>query len=159
MTCLREKVTYLCHVQSIMHSCSFSLTWQMKKTLLYHTWKFVFKAYQSPNNLKANPYGLHCPQPNSRGSCPLINLACPSAKHWIRLQDCCIIQHIAVGERGSLWSGVTLLWQSSKAREMEKDEREKWKWWKGSWGWEEETERGGEGGWCKRERERNKVRD
>ncbi len=38
--------------------------------------------------------------------------------------------------------------QSGKAREIQKDEREKWKWWKGSWGWgrgEEETEKGEEG--------------
>lgn len=51
------------------------------------------KVNPSPNNLKGNPYGLHCPQPSNRGSCPLINLSCPSAKHWISFQECCIIQH------------------------------------------------------------------
>lgn len=152
-----------------MYSCSFSLTQPMKNLikrtlaftnpLLCRTWKVVFKASQSPNN----PYRWHCPQPNSRGSCPLINLACPSAKHWIRLQDWCIIQHSRGWERKSVvWSHLTLGraakregWRRMRGRN-ESDGRG------GEDGGEEETERRGGGGggeWWKEERERNKVQD
>lgn len=67
------------------------------------------KVNPSPNNLKGNPYGLNCPQTSNRGSCPLINLSCPFTKHWISLQDCCIIQRSRGYERKSVvWSHLTL---------------------------------------------------
>lgn len=66
-----------------------------------------------------------------RGPCPLINLTCPSSKHWICLQDFCIIHHICGRKRKSaVWSHLSL-----STRELERDGRKKWKWWKRSWGW------------------------
>ena len=103
------KGPYLFHIKCIMHSCSFwHDKWKFACTItqLYHFWCLFFKLRQSLNNPKENPYG---PQPNSRGSCPLINPACPSAKHWISLQHWCIIQHRRGWERKSVvWSHLTL---------------------------------------------------
>lgn len=102
---------------------------------VYPVWQFVLKLNQSPNNLRGNSYGLHCPQPNSRGSCPLINLACPSAKHWISLQDCCIIQHSHGWERMSVvWSHLSL----GRAAKQKRWRRMRW--------WNESNGRQIEGG-------------